>query len=145
VQTLQSAVLILILAAGAGPPRTWTDSTGNFSVEAELVEVREGNVQLRKADGSTVTVPVTRLSDRDRRYLVSLKVPHDRAKGPAATPENSERRPPKPKLPDAANKARAAMPRTAAAALSSPTRLAFVRTPLKDVVDHLKNLHHVEI
>ncbi|NQT17555.1 MAG: DUF4838 domain-containing protein [Planctomycetes bacterium] len=53
--------------------RTWTDKSGQFSVEAELVEVRDDKVHLRRGDGTVVAVPTDRLSDRDRRYLASLK------------------------------------------------------------------------
>lgn len=49
--------------------RTWKDTSGRFEVEAELVELKAGQVTLKKADGSTVTVPVDRLSQADRDYL----------------------------------------------------------------------------
>jgi CubicO group peptidase (beta-lactamase class C family) len=52
-------------------PRTWRDSTSKFSVTAELVEVKDDHVVLKKADGKTVTVPIARLSASDRRYLAS--------------------------------------------------------------------------
>jgi hypothetical protein len=52
--------------------RTWTDASGSFTVEAELVEVAEGNVRLRMADGSLVTVPLAKLSEADREHVGSL-------------------------------------------------------------------------
>ena len=68
-----STLIFLVVGTGiaAAPPATrrWTDHTGEFSTDAELVEVKQDNVALRKASGSTVTVPLARLSDADREYL----------------------------------------------------------------------------
>jgi len=49
--------------------RTWRDASGRFQVEAELVGLKDGQVTLKKADGSTVTVPIERLCRADRDYL----------------------------------------------------------------------------
>jgi hypothetical protein len=46
--------------------RTWTDATGSFKVEAELVRVVDGKVELRKPDGTVIAVPLDRLSTADR-------------------------------------------------------------------------------
>ena len=63
-----------LLLAPAQPSwaRKWTDNTGKFSVEAELVEVKDDQVVLKRADGSKTSVPINRLSETDRRYLNSL-------------------------------------------------------------------------
>jgi len=53
--------------------RTWTDSTGKHKVEAEFVELKDGKVQLRKADGAMVRVPVERLSEADRAYIGTVQ------------------------------------------------------------------------
>ncbi len=45
---------------------TWTDRTGKFKIEADYVGVQGTSVVLRKADGSTVNVPIDRLSDASR-------------------------------------------------------------------------------
>ena len=45
--------------------RKWTSSDGKFSVEAELVEAKNGNVRLKRRDGKDITVPVSRLSKED--------------------------------------------------------------------------------
>jgi hypothetical protein len=50
-------------------PRTWTDSTGRFKVEARLVKFEGGQVTLEKADGRTITLPLARLSDADQALL----------------------------------------------------------------------------
>lgn len=52
-----------------GVMRTWTDRTGKFSVEAELIRTDGESVVLRRADGAHVNVPIDRLSDRDRQFL----------------------------------------------------------------------------
>ena len=58
-------------AAEAGSPlqrRTWTDSTGKYTVEAEFAGMEAGKVSLRKADGAVAVVPVKRLGEADREY-----------------------------------------------------------------------------
>ncbi|WP_197531328.1 redoxin family protein [Posidoniimonas corsicana] len=50
-------------------PRVWTDVTGRFKIEAELVAVEGGTVTLRKPDGSEVAVPTSKLSQADLRFL----------------------------------------------------------------------------
>ena len=68
---IASAVIWCMLVAPAYT-RTWTDSTGKYKIEAELVEVRDGTAYLKRADGKTVSVPLTKLSETDRNYLGSL-------------------------------------------------------------------------
>lgn len=50
--------------------RTWKDATGKYTVNAKLLGVKEGKVALRKTDGLTVVLPIQRLSDVDRQYVV---------------------------------------------------------------------------
>jgi hypothetical protein len=64
--------------------RTWSDSTGAFSVEAEFAGVEDGKVKLRKADGKTVSVPLDRLSKEDQDFI---------ARHPAETPPGSMSKP----------------------------------------------------
>lgn len=51
--------------------REWTDKTGVFTVEAELVEVAGATVRLKKTDGTIIAVPLERLSDADQQYVKS--------------------------------------------------------------------------
>ena len=53
--------------------REWTDTTGKFKIEAELVSVADGNVQLRKKDGSMISVPLDKLSQEDREFLAAIQ------------------------------------------------------------------------
>lgn len=56
--------------------REWTDATGKFKTEAELVKVEEGVVFLKKqSDGATIQVPLARLSAADQAYLHSPASP----------------------------------------------------------------------
>ena len=41
--------------------RKWTSNSGKFSVNARLVEAKDGNVQLKRPDGKIITVPVAKL------------------------------------------------------------------------------------
>lgn len=49
--------------------RTWKDRSGNFSVDAKLVEVKADTVVLEKADGKQITVTKSKLSDADLQFL----------------------------------------------------------------------------
>ena len=67
-----SAVGILlgtIVVAASAEVRTWNDSTGKFSVSAELVEVQGDTALLRRADGKELKVPLEKLCDADRAFL----------------------------------------------------------------------------
>lgn len=48
--------------------RQWTDKTGKFSVQAELVSLEEKTATLKKTDGEKISLPLTRLSKTDREY-----------------------------------------------------------------------------
>ncbi len=66
-------LLLLTLAIFAPPSdalgRTWIDKTGQHQVDADLVAVKDGQVQLRRRDGRIFSVAVAKLSDADRRFL----------------------------------------------------------------------------
>ena len=147
-RVLSIVALTLVFAIPAAFARTWTDNSGKFAIEAELVQLEDGKVQLRKPDGSLVTVPLAKLSDGDRRYLESREKAVPATTAPAAEPGKAA--PEVSKNGPAAKKAKTQPPRVnpeaaIAAALNSPARMEFVATPLKDVIDYLKDLYHVEI
>lgn len=62
-----SFVCLLFPAWASG--REWHSRVGNFSVEAELIDVREGNAILKRTDGRTISVPLDKLSLADVRYI----------------------------------------------------------------------------
>ena len=55
------------------PMREWVDNTGQFRILAELQEVGDDFIKIRKSDGSVKTVSMDRLSPTDLRYLLSIK------------------------------------------------------------------------
>ncbi|MCH5375928.1 MAG: hypothetical protein JJ992_18310, partial [Planctomycetes bacterium] len=59
-------------ASGPDATRMWTDITGQYRVDARLVEQTDQSVVLVTADGRRVAVPIARLSRDDRRYLAGL-------------------------------------------------------------------------
>ncbi|HEY8902087.1 MAG TPA: SHD1 domain-containing protein [Chthoniobacterales bacterium] len=58
----------LLIAACRAEIRTFTDRQGR-TVQAEAEGVSNGNVALRLANGSTITVPMAALSDADQSWL----------------------------------------------------------------------------
>ncbi|MCH8043368.1 MAG: hypothetical protein IID44_06575 [Planctomycetes bacterium] len=78
----------VLLVAASASARKWTDNTGKFSVEAELVEAKDGNVRLKRKDGKIMTVPVSRLSKADRDYLAFIA--EAKKKSEAAKPTREE-------------------------------------------------------
>lgn len=51
-------------------PRTWSDASGKFKIEANMIGVEEGVVILQRTDnGKTVRIPIGKLSAADRKYL----------------------------------------------------------------------------
>jgi uncharacterized protein (TIGR03067 family) len=64
---------VLLFAGMAAEARKWTDSTGQFSVEAIVLEIKDDNVLLLREDGKVAKVSIARLSQADQEYLNSLK------------------------------------------------------------------------
>ena len=59
------------------PPkaRIWRDSSGSFEIRATLVAKNASSVSLKKADGEVITVPIEKLSSRDRDYVKNQHLP----------------------------------------------------------------------
>lgn len=49
--------------------RTWTSADGKFTAEGELILSTTTSVRLKKADGSTVDVPLAQLCEADRDFV----------------------------------------------------------------------------
>lgn len=62
------AVVVSLLASPV-VARQWTSRAGGFTVEAELVDVKDGKVILRKTDGSQISVPLEKLSLGDVQFI----------------------------------------------------------------------------
>ncbi len=92
--------LLFLLAVLAPLPlaaeiRTWTDASGRFTTEAELLTIEDQDVRLRKLDGREIVVPLAKLSQPDREFVFSIKptealAPADDEPAPAATSQESE-------------------------------------------------------
>lgn len=89
------------LATALAAPREWKDATGSFSVRAELVELKDGVVHLKKTDGEVITVPVGRLSDADKNYLSNRPKTKPATDTPAEPKEKPEAKPSEPAADDA--------------------------------------------
>lgn len=113
---LLSLVIVATPLAGADEPRKWSSRAGGFSVDATLDDFADGNVVLKKADGTTITVPLEKLSLADVRYVDEVmrkaeesarrkkRDPADAAdtemaQEPAAEPEPEPEPKPEPPLP----------------------------------------------
>ena len=70
---LVASVRSFAFAADDAQGRTWKDATGVFSVVGELVDVADGKVRLKLADGKVITVDIDKLSSADQQYISSLK------------------------------------------------------------------------
>src|SRR4051812_4770868 len=79
------ALLGAIGAAVLAEERTWTDKTGKFKVNGELVKVQEGEAVLRRRDGKEIKVPLERLSDADQEFI---KAQGDNSFSPEETEAN---------------------------------------------------------
>lgn len=49
--------------------KTWTDASGEHKIEAKFNGLLSGTVKLTKRDGSTVKVPLEKLSDEDKAWI----------------------------------------------------------------------------
>lgn len=68
-------VLIATLSTNGALARKWTDSTGRFSVEADFVELVDGDVALKKSDGRVIRLPLEKLSEVDQQHVRSVTAP----------------------------------------------------------------------
>lgn len=71
-----SLATLTLLASHAchAETREWTDKSGKFKIDAELVDVAGDVVRLRRPDGRTLSIPLAKLSTADREFINSLPV-----------------------------------------------------------------------
>ena len=60
-------------SVGVGSARTWSDSSGSFKLEATYLGVNDDKVVLRKTNGQEVSVPLSRLSIQDQRFVAKVQ------------------------------------------------------------------------
>jgi hypothetical protein len=66
-----SVVVLMALCSPPAVARVWTDSTGRYSIEADLVASNESQAVLKRADHQLGVVPIDKLSQQDREYIQS--------------------------------------------------------------------------
>ncbi len=60
-------------SVAAADYRTWTDISGNFEIEAQMLSVEKDVVKLKARAGKIVEVPFDRLSQADREYIAGSR------------------------------------------------------------------------
>ena len=69
---LVSMTLVVFLAIPQlAESREWTDSTGSYTIEADLIAFNDETVILKRKDGELGAMPIKELSKTDREYLKS--------------------------------------------------------------------------
>src|SRR5215468_10467519 len=69
VGTLFASVAVVL---AGDEPRTWTDTTGNFKLEARFVAQDKGKVTLEGKDGKCFEIEIAKLSAADQKHLAEL-------------------------------------------------------------------------
>lgn len=64
-------VLVGLLISSAATARLWTDDSGRYTLEADLLAFNATNAILQRPDHDLVAFPLERLSAQDREYLQS--------------------------------------------------------------------------
>ncbi|MCH7726533.1 MAG: hypothetical protein IH991_08660, partial [Planctomycetes bacterium] len=81
-------LLLIVTSVATAEPRTWTDSTGTYKVQAEFVEFKDGNAVLLREDGRKVSVPVAKLSKADQDFVrAELRRRRSESNKPTVTPK----------------------------------------------------------
>ena len=78
-----------IVAVAVAEERTWSDASGKFKLDAELVEVKDGKAVLLSTDGKTLSVPIKRLSEADQAFIQSQEKQEKSKSDPGAGGANS--------------------------------------------------------
>lgn len=63
------ALAVCLVAATRSDARTWTDATGKYKLDADLIARGANSVVLQRQDGSLATVTINELSADDKKYL----------------------------------------------------------------------------
>lgn len=64
--------LVAACLAGDGAERTWSDRSGKYQIEADLIAVKDGQAYLKRVDGKVVEVGLDRLALADLEHLATL-------------------------------------------------------------------------
>ena len=69
-------------------PRTWTDKTGQFKIEATLIDFKNRVARLRRTDGTIISVSSDKLSVADQQHLTQRAVQMARPPSPFDKPKS---------------------------------------------------------
>ena len=64
-------ITVVAALANVAGARIWTDSTGRYTIEADLIAFNDKSVIIERADHELGQVPIEKLSPADRNYLKS--------------------------------------------------------------------------
>ena len=87
--TIASMLACAALITNTASADTWSDNTGQFKIEAEFVGVKGSSIVLKKTDGSTIEVPINRLSLESRgraKQLYEMSKGGGEPAGPTTAP-----------------------------------------------------------
>jgi thiol-disulfide isomerase/thioredoxin len=76
--------LIALRRVAFAEERTWTDSSGKNTINADLVDVQKNKVVLQQADGKQTVIPLKDLSEADRAYIKLHVASHNASSSKAA-------------------------------------------------------------
>jgi hypothetical protein len=66
-----ASLLAVLLTSPCAQARVWTDESGKYTLEADLVTANDRNVVLKRPDHEMVAIPIEKLSEADREFLKS--------------------------------------------------------------------------
>ncbi|MCG8651267.1 MAG: hypothetical protein MI861_15620, partial [Pirellulales bacterium] len=69
--------------------RQWTDSTGRFTIQGRLLEVKDGFAFIRNTAGKSIKIPVARLSKKDQEFVKGGRNPFEEVKESAAAGDDA--------------------------------------------------------
>ncbi len=72
VEAVPADALPAAYSAARSTPRKWSDPTGTYSTQASFAEFVAGGVNLKKTDGTIISVPYAKLSKADLDFLRGL-------------------------------------------------------------------------
>jgi len=67
---LVCAAIVLGVGVAKAAARTWTDNTGTYTMEAEMIHYVDGVVRLRKVRGPVISIALGKLSAADQEYVL---------------------------------------------------------------------------
>jgi hypothetical protein len=55
--------------------RTWSDTTGQFKIEATFIELKGDSITLKRKDGKVISLPIAKLSEPDQKHIKEMAQP----------------------------------------------------------------------